>query len=680
MQLVTQRFCPWACRLMASIFKTPVALVALIESDQLWFKSVAGPFGSCIKRQGSLCDHILVPDSAEVLFVEDLAADARFASSPLVCGDPFVRFYAGAPLLGSAGHRYGTLCVLDIVPRMFEVSLISCLVNFAELVVRELERTAAMAKDESLLLSLGPLSRSKESFLESVALVDVGTEGWNIMYANSSWAKELGFGLSGAVSDTFWSYFHPVNADTDRIQQIEQAMRTSQPFLMSVQIKNSNVLEGLQSIVFRPVTDSLAQNIPVGIPSFVPFDSNQPMTEVKISSETKSSHLSSPKDLPEGKNLWFATLRRESLVDSPDINALESRDLRLTPPRPSSTVSGSRPYSHVPQTPCAEAPSITLLSQASSSSNELYPYDLVPPEAFKSLVLGPILGTGAIARVHRATWRGENVAVKIIEVLASVSWKNDLDDAIQESKLSMKMFHPNVVRTIEFDTARYGMDSNNYKPSSQLPLQMAESVWLVQELCDHGRLYDALDRGWLKHSPTGTPNMEFILRTCLDITGALAYMHSHSLVHGDLTGNNVLLTTNHDDSRGFIARVGDFGLCKVLMNTVRQTQRYGTVSHMPPETLEHGHISPATDIYSFGVLQWEMWNGIRAYCGQRPAQIIIQVTCGKTPLTFPATAPEEFVRLSKKCMSPVKEERPTAEEACLILSSMMEGLNTNINR
>ena len=259
------------CRLMASIFKTPVALVALIESDQLWFKSVAGPFGSCITRQGSLCDQILVPDSAEVLFVEDLAADARFASSPLVCGDPFVRFYAGAPLLGSAGHRYGTLCVLDIVPRVFPVSLISCLVNFSELVVRELERNAIMATDEGLLLSLGPLSRNKTSLAEPVALVDVNTDGWNVMYANASWAKELGFGADGAVSNTFWNYFHlgdAMTSENERADHIEKSMRMIQPFQMSLCLRNSDACtragQGCHCVVFRPATDSLATNIPVG--------------------------------------------------------------------------------------------------------------------------------------------------------------------------------------------------------------------------------------------------------------------------------------------------------------------------------------------------------------------------------------------------------------------------------
>lgn len=404
-----------------------------------------------------------------------------------------------------------------------------------------------------------------------------------------------------------------------------------------------------------------------GIPSFVPCDPVLPESSV-----TTASPLHTRKNLPEGKNLWFATLRRDTAVFNADQIA-ELHSIRTNPPQSSTTAPGSLHHPCeplVPQTPCAETPSITSLSEESISSDELYPYDLKPPASFKSLVLGPILGTGALARVHRGLWQGENVAVKIIEVSKSDDWKSDLDDAIQESKVSMKLVHPNVIRTIEFD-------STHVEPYNRyLPQNTAESIWIIQELCNHGRLYDALERGWLKHSPTGTPDMEVILRTCLDIVAALAYMHSHNIVHGDLTGNNVLLTTSTTDPRGFIARVGDFGLCKVLVTTVRQTQRYGTVSHMPPETLEHGHINTAVDMYSFGVLQWEMWNGIRAYCGQRPAQIIFQVTSGKTALTFPATAPEDFVKLSKQCMSPLKEERPTAEEACLALTSMIESLNT----
>jgi hypothetical protein len=66
--------------------------------------------------------------------------ECRFAENPLVLHEPHIRFYAGAPLISSTGHRLGSLCVIDRVPRELEAHSCSVLINFAEIVVRELEK------------------------------------------------------------------------------------------------------------------------------------------------------------------------------------------------------------------------------------------------------------------------------------------------------------------------------------------------------------------------------------------------------------------------------------------------------------------------------------------------------------------------------------------------------------
>ena len=73
-------------------------------------------------------------------WLQDASNDARFSENVYVKGEPGIRFYAGAPLLGSDGARYGTLCVVDFKPRSFPAGLYNTLLNFAELAVRELER------------------------------------------------------------------------------------------------------------------------------------------------------------------------------------------------------------------------------------------------------------------------------------------------------------------------------------------------------------------------------------------------------------------------------------------------------------------------------------------------------------------------------------------------------------
>lgn len=68
----------------------------------------------------------------------------------------------------------------------------------------------------------------------------------------------------------------------------------------------------------------------------------------------------------------------------------------------------------------------------------------------------------------------------------------------------------------------------------------------------------------------------------------MTYLHSLDILHGDLTGGNILLVSSNKDSRGFIAKVADFGLSRVLSAEAVSTGTYGTVTHMPPELLTTG--------------------------------------------------------------------------------------------
>ncbi len=78
--------------------------------------------------------------------------------------------------------------------------------------------------------------------------------------------------------------------------------------------------------------------------------------------------------------------------------------------------------------------------------------------------------------------------------------------------------------------------------------------------------------------------------TAHEIAAALAYLHSQDLLHGDLTGGNILLASSDADERGFCAKVADFGLSRTLGSEPVDTGTYGTVTHMPPELLTTGKI------------------------------------------------------------------------------------------
>jgi two-component system NtrC family sensor kinase len=144
--------------LMASfICGTPISLVSLVDRDRQWFKSVAGlPIRETCRAE-SFCAHVLVtPDATapETLVVEDALLDERFATNPLVLGEPGIRFYAGAPLVVPGGQVLGTVCVIDTKPRLMSPQQINALEALSRQVVARLELRLKTIEDEKRAAAL----------------------------------------------------------------------------------------------------------------------------------------------------------------------------------------------------------------------------------------------------------------------------------------------------------------------------------------------------------------------------------------------------------------------------------------------------------------------------------------------------------------------------------------------
>lgn len=133
----------------AHVAQAPIALVSLIDEDRQWFKARVGLDGITeTPREHAFCSRAI---EAELpLVVPDALQDPRFVDNPFVVGEPYVRYYAGVPLVTDAGYRMGTLCVLDRTPR--------------ELAPNQWRALLSLARQAELQLSL----LSRQHFLDAV--------------------------------------------------------------------------------------------------------------------------------------------------------------------------------------------------------------------------------------------------------------------------------------------------------------------------------------------------------------------------------------------------------------------------------------------------------------------------------------------------------------------------------
>ena len=125
-------------QLAASFCIAPYALISLVESNHVLFKSKTGFMSfESLPREGSFDAWTIAAN--DVFVVDDTLQDVRFHFHPLVTGPPRIRFYAAAPLITSDGHAMGTLCVMDWRPRPLKAFQAKALKTLAQEVVSQIE-------------------------------------------------------------------------------------------------------------------------------------------------------------------------------------------------------------------------------------------------------------------------------------------------------------------------------------------------------------------------------------------------------------------------------------------------------------------------------------------------------------------------------------------------------------
>jgi eukaryotic-like serine/threonine-protein kinase len=214
------------------------------------------------------------------------------------------------------------------------------------------------------------------------------------------------------------------------------------------------------------------------------------------------------------------------------------------------------------------------------------------------LVLGPYrvvakLGAGGMGEVYRARDQrlGRDVALKILR--AGAMRDTELRRLVQEASAAGRLNHPNIV-------AVYDVNLD------------AETPYIVAELVDGESLHQAIRRGLL---PVRT-----LIEIAVQIAGGLTAAHEASVVHRDLKPANILLT------RDGVAKIADFGLAKDMASTEGHSREenptislshlqlvQGTAEYMSPEQARGQPVDTRSDIFSFGLILYEMASGRRPF-------------------------------------------------------------------
>lgn len=208
------------------------------------------------------------------------------------------------------------------------------------------------------------------------------------------------------------------------------------------------------------------------------------------------------------------------------------------------------------------------------------------------------LARGGMATVYQAvdTRLTRTVAVKVMHVGLGddVEFARKFD---REARAAARLSHPNVVSV--FDQGQDTLDGGVSRP------------YIVMEYVDGQTLRDVI----VREAPL--PPLR-ALEMIEPVLAALASAHDAELVHRDVKPENVLIS-----ARGQI-KVADFGLAKAISSqtqTATQGLLIGTVSYLPPELVVSGRSDARSDVYSAGVVLFELLTGKKPHTGETPIQV-----------------------------------------------------------
>uniref|UniRef100_A0ACD5ZVW9 Uncharacterized protein n=1 Tax=Avena sativa TaxID=4498 RepID=A0ACD5ZVW9_AVESA len=277
--------------------------------------------------------------------------------------------------------------------------------------------------------------------------------------------------------------------------------------------------------------------------------------------------------------------------------------------------------------------SSTISSNSSAIERVDYEADCLDYEIlWEDLTLGEQVGEGSCGTVYHALWYGSDVAVKVFS-------KQDYSEEMirtfrQEVSLMKKLRHPNIILFMGAVASQ-------------------ERLCIVTEFLPRGSLFRLLRKTTGKMDPRRRVHM------AIDIARGMNYLHNSSptVVHRDLKSSNLLVDKN------WTVKVADFGLSRLKLETFLTTKTgKGTPQWMAPEVLRNEPSNEKSDVYSYGVVLWELVTQKIPWDTLNTMQVIRAVGFMDHRLEIPSDVDPQWASMITSCWDSDPQRRPSFQE------------------
>lgn len=237
------------------------------------------------------------------------------------------------------------------------------------------------------------------------------------------------------------------------------------------------------------------------------------------------------------------------------------------------------------------------------------------------------VSTGSSGDIYQGTYCGQDVAVKVLNTAGRITEGLRLE-FLQEVSIMRKVRHKNIVQFIGACTK-------------------APNLCIVTEYMSGGSVYNYL------HQQKAVLKMPMLLRVAIDVSKGMNYLHQNKIIHRDLKAANILIDENE------VVKVADFGVARVQAQSGVMTAETGTYRWMAPEVIEHRAYDCKADVFSFGIVLWELLTEQVPYAEYTPLEAAVGVVQKGLRPTIPANLNPNLSELLQRCWRTEATERPT---------------------